>query len=681
MKASTRRRIWLHPKLLLVDLLGPRVPAGELQANAARYRMPAALLLGARLALLVSIFLPYWKMTLEAPQYPDNLHVQAYVNHLTGHVREVDGLNHYIGMRPLNEAAQLERTLSIAVIIALMLLVEGAVYVHTRWAALLAAPAILFPAFFLADLYYWLHDFGQNLDPHAALSNAIKPFTPPVLGVGTIGQFRTIASPGPGLVLSAAASVMLLVGLYTHRRAYKPLVEAQQAARRGAAHGAAAAVLGAMMPAGPAHAAPLDLAAAIASAEAGAVIEVPPGEYRGGLVIDRPLTLSAAGRAILDGGGEGDVVRITAPDVTIRGFVIRGTGTSLDRENAGITVLAPRAVIENNVLEDVLFGISLNAATDSVVRGNTIGGKALAVQRRGDGIRIWQSHGSLIEGNVVHSSRDAVMWFSDDVRLLRNHISDGRYGLHFMYCNRNVMEENVLERNSVGAFLMYSKDLVLRRNVFARNRGPSGYGIGLKDMDGTVAELNLFAGNRIGMQLDNSPSSMRVHDVYRNNAFVYNDIGIAFLPAVKRNTFAGNAFVDNIEQVAVLGGGRFEGNDFTLDGRGNFWSDYRGYDQDGDSVGDLAYRSESLFESLMDREPALRLFLYSPAQLAVDLAAHAFPIVRPQPKVSDAAPLMAAPRLDLALAAPGSPGVMLAIGAGLLAAGIAVLVGGREAAP
>jgi hypothetical protein len=165
-------------------------------------------------------------MTLEAPQYPDGLHVEAFVNRLTGDVREIDGLNHYIGMRPLEEAAQLERSLSIAVIISLTLLLEGALYVRTRWAALLAFPAIVFPVFFLVDLYFWLDHFGQNLDPHAALSNAIAPFTPPVLGVGVIGQFKTIASAGPGLIMAYVSSALLITGLFFHRRAYKPLVDA-----------------------------------------------------------------------------------------------------------------------------------------------------------------------------------------------------------------------------------------------------------------------------------------------------------------------------------------------------------------------------------------------------------------------------------------------------------------------
>jgi hypothetical protein len=207
------------------EILGPRVSAAELERRAALYRAPGILFMLARTALLISIFLPWWKMTLEAPQYPRGLRVSAYVNRLTGDVREIDGLNHYIGMRPLEEAARLERSLSVAVVIVLVLLMEAASHVHSRFAALLTLPAVIFPAFFLADLYFWLHRFGQGLDPAAPLSDAIAPFTPPLLGVGTIGQFRTIAGAGPGLLLATAASVLLSAGLYFHRRAYKPLVD------------------------------------------------------------------------------------------------------------------------------------------------------------------------------------------------------------------------------------------------------------------------------------------------------------------------------------------------------------------------------------------------------------------------------------------------------------------------
>jgi len=212
----------------LERVIGPRTPAEALAADRMRYLWPTLCLTVAAILIIISIFTPYWRLRLEAPQYPKGLTVYAYVNHLEGDVQEIDGLNHYIGMRPLNEAAQLEKSISIFAISALALLVLAAIFIHSPWAALLSLPAILIPPVFLADLYFWLSNFGQNLDPNAALSNAVKPFTPTILGEGVIGQFRTVAYADTGLLLAAAASILILVGLYLQRRAYKPLVEAQE---------------------------------------------------------------------------------------------------------------------------------------------------------------------------------------------------------------------------------------------------------------------------------------------------------------------------------------------------------------------------------------------------------------------------------------------------------------------
>ncbi len=208
-------------------LMGPRVPKDEISSHRARYLLPTLFFVVAAVLLVASILQPYWQLTLHAPQYPNGLKVIAYVNHLEGDVHEIDGLNHYIGMRPLNEAAALERTLSIYGIVVLALLIVAALYIHNRWAVLLSLPAVLMPAIFLLDLQYWLADFGQNLDPTAPLSSSIKPFVPPVLGEGKIAQFRTVAEPSLGLWLAMGASVLILMGLWFHRRAYKPLVDAQ----------------------------------------------------------------------------------------------------------------------------------------------------------------------------------------------------------------------------------------------------------------------------------------------------------------------------------------------------------------------------------------------------------------------------------------------------------------------
>jgi len=206
-------------------IVGPRAPAEIDEKGRTTYRLPNILLGVAAVLLLVSVFLPYWKMTLHAPQYPQGLSVEVFINRMTGDVAEIDGLNHYIGMRPLGEAAQLERAISFVAVSALVLLVLAAIYVHSPWAFLLALPAILWPFIFIGDMYFWMRHFGLNLDPTAPLSSSIDPFVPPILGSGMVGQFETVASFEIGLWLAFLAVALILAGLFYQRRAYKPLVE------------------------------------------------------------------------------------------------------------------------------------------------------------------------------------------------------------------------------------------------------------------------------------------------------------------------------------------------------------------------------------------------------------------------------------------------------------------------
>ncbi len=426
-----------------------------------------------------------------------------------------------------------------------------------------------------------------------------------------------------------------------------------------------------------AQTAPFDLARALAEAQDGDTIVIPPGDYRGPLVIDKSVTLMGEGWPVIDGSGQGDVLTVTAPDVTIAGLVVRNSGDSLNDENAGITGLAPRITVQGNRLKDVLFGVYLKDAPGAIVRDNVIGGKDLGIARRGDAIRLWYCAGSLIEGNHVSHGRDVVIWFSPNSIIRRNVIEHSRYGLHFMYSDDEVIEENVLRYNSVGAFLMYSRGLTLRRNLFFNNRGPSGYGLALKDMDDVVVEGNRAINNRLGFYLDNSPRSTDATGIFRHNLIAYNDAGVGLLTLVRRNQFTQNVFQENGTQVAAVGGRELTGNAWHSQGLGNYWSDYAGYDSDGDGVGDVAYRSQSVFENLMDEHPELRLFQLSPVANAIDLAARAFPLFQPQPKMTDEHPLMVPPALPPVpgLSSP-SPLPTLAAALGLLALGVSIVVAG-----
>jgi hypothetical protein len=197
------------------------------------FLLPTAIFMLAVLALLASMMLPYWQMKLTAPQYPKGLYTRVYVNHLEGDVSEIDELNHYLGMPKLDEGGQFERSVSVLALAVLALLMLGTTFVHNRWAGVFVIPALLWPLLFLGDLALILYQYGHSIDPKSALGGAIKPFTPPIFGTGMIGQFGTIATPAPGLILAGMASVLILIGLWFHRKAYKPIVDARKKMKPG----------------------------------------------------------------------------------------------------------------------------------------------------------------------------------------------------------------------------------------------------------------------------------------------------------------------------------------------------------------------------------------------------------------------------------------------------------------
>ncbi len=405
-------------------------------------------------------------------------------------------------------------------------------------------------------------------------------------------------------------------------------------------------------PAAQARSAPAEmgvLGRRIAAAAAGDTIEVTGGVYPEHIRIDKPVTVIARGLAILDGGGSGDIVEITAPGVTLRGFTIRNTGIDLDKENAAVRVLAPRTTIEDNTLEDILFGIDLRE--------------------------------TVIEHNTIHNGRDAIVWYSTGVEVRNNYAYECRYGLHLMFSDQVTITENEFSRNSVGIYLMYSARVELCQNRLIGNRGPSGYGIGLKEADQFSVRENLIVGNRAGVYIDGSPFTDKKPGEFARNTLAYNDIGITFLPSARGNELTDNNFIDNIDQVSIAGRGSLEANRFWKGERGNFWSDYTGYDQNRDGVGDFVHESQTLFENLMDREPALRLFLFSPAQQAIEFVGRALPAVRPEAKFTDEVPLMRPVPIVFVPGhgeGRGTGLVLLAGGVGLLGLGGGILASARD---
>jgi len=111
------------------------------------------LLILAALALLFSPLFPYWNLKLAAPQYPKGLSLAIYPHHVGGDVSEIDGLNHYIGMRKIDDAAQMERRLGVPALVVMTACLVIASLWSSRWAVLLVVPVIYSV---LDDLGTWI---------------------------------------------------------------------------------------------------------------------------------------------------------------------------------------------------------------------------------------------------------------------------------------------------------------------------------------------------------------------------------------------------------------------------------------------------------------------------------------------------------------------------------------------
>jgi nitrous oxidase accessory protein len=213
-----------------------------------------------------------------------------------------------------------------------------------------------------------------------------------------------------------------------------------------------------------------------------------------------------------------------------------------------------------------------------------------------------------------------------------------------MSSDANKFEENVFSDNVAGAAIMYSRKIELRRNTFVHNRGFSSFGVLFQDCEEIVAEENLIVNNATGVFAEALRKS-----VFRRNVIAENDLALEIFSSSAQNLFVENNFIENLSPLRLIG--RRSDTRWQEGGRGNYWSDYRGYDLDGDGVGDVAHKVQNVFEYLEGNYPRLRLYLSSPAAQALAAAEHAFPIIRGSSE-KDGAPLMKPIALHLPLAPP-----------------------------
>ncbi|MEZ5810153.1 MAG: nitrous oxide reductase family maturation protein NosD [Rhizobiaceae bacterium] len=376
-----------------------------------------------------------------------------------------------------------------------------------------------------------------------------------------------------------------------------------------------------------------NLARAIATAEPGDILLLGAGIHGGDIVIDRSIALRGDGDAEVRGNGTGTVITVDAPNVTISGLVVTGSGSDHQTLDSGIklTKKARNAVVENNIVRGNLHGIDIHGARDAVVRGNAITGRSdHRMNDRGNGIYVWNAPGSIVENNNVRLGRDGIFVNTSRRNIFRdNRFEKLRFAIHYMYANDSEVSGNVSVGNHLGYALMFSSRLRIVGNASVDDRD---HGIMLNYANNAQISGNLVLGG--------GEKCLFMYNANKNrlsgNRFEGCPIGIHFTAGSERNTLVGNAFIANRTQVKYVGSKHHEWSDGS---RGNYWSDHAAYDVNGDGIADQPYRPNDLIDQVLWTQPVAKLLLGSPAIQLVRWAQREFPALLPG-GVVDTFPLM-----------------------------------------
>ncbi|WP_415392360.1 nitrous oxide reductase family maturation protein NosD [Paracoccus sp. SJTW-4] len=375
------------------------------------------------------------------------------------------------------------------------------------------------------------------------------------------------------------------------------------------------------------------LARAIAGAAPGDVLKLADGVHAGPVTIDRPLTITGSRDAVVDGQGQGTVITIEAPDVRLEGFSVTGSGMVNQDLDSGIKIRkgADRAQVLRLALTGNMHGVDVHGGHDAQVIGNEITGtQVLHMNERGNGVYVWNSPGTVVEGNTIRYGRDGIFSNTSADSFYRNNLFlDLRFAVHFMYTRNTEVSGNISVGNHLGYAIMFSDRPVIRGNL---SLGDREHGIMLNYANSGDVSGNLVRGG--------ARKCLFIYNAHKNliydNRFQDCGIGIHFTAGSERNVLTGNAFLGNREQVKYVGTKHME---WSLEGRGNYWSDHPAFDLNGDGIADGSYRPNDLMDHILWSQPAAALLTGSPAVQLIRWSQSNFPATLPG-GVRDSAPLM-----------------------------------------
>ncbi|MCP3852273.1 MAG: nitrous oxide reductase family maturation protein NosD [Gammaproteobacteria bacterium] len=345
----------------------------------------------------------------------------------------------------------------------------------------------------------------------------------------------------------------------------------------------------------------------------GGVLKPEPGRYSGPVVLSRAITIDGQGEVIIDAEGEGSVLTIEADNVILRGLHITHSGDSFDKAHAGITIKADKVLVEDNVIDNTLFGVNILGGNDNIIRKNTISSIDTTLSLRGDGLRMWNAHDNLIEDNKFLKVRDIYVTNSLTNRFINNHIQHSRIGFEFIFSHENEIVGNTVEHNNTGMVFVYSNDNLIEKNHIGHLRSFAGSAMAFKETYGIKILDNRVLHCAIGLSA-NAPLDPENKITLMGNEYIYNDVALYFYGEKGGHIIHNNRFKDNITDVQAS----VSTASFYNDWQSNYWDTYEGFDNDEDGIGDTSFELYSWSSRLWVDMPMTQFFRGSPLLETID---------------------------------------------------------------
>lgn len=172
--------------------------------------------LAASIGLIIALFVPLWRIELDAPQYPEGLSLEIHPQKIAGDVEIINGLNHYIGMKTLHTEDFIEFTLLPYLIGGFALLIGLNFFFKSKKYLLFSLFSfLLFGIIAMIDFYRWNYNYGHDLDPNAAIKIPGMAYQPPIFGFKQLLNFGAYSMPATGGWLFISAGLFLVFAVYS----------------------------------------------------------------------------------------------------------------------------------------------------------------------------------------------------------------------------------------------------------------------------------------------------------------------------------------------------------------------------------------------------------------------------------------------------------------------------------